>query len=86
MKKPKKLWAFWASAYIGPWYKTPQRVLFNEDLGSYWRKCGSAHVEGQGLYQERGYTSFAHSDKKEVEKFMQGFFAARDLLSGFFKY
>jgi hypothetical protein len=76
------LWAFWANGY-GPWYKTPQRV--EKRGGVYWHRDRDSSVPSAGLFQSAGYIAFAHSDKKAVQTFMDGFLSCRHLLAPFFR-
>lgn len=80
----KEAWAFWANMN-GPWWKTPQRVTHRQDIGGWWRRCGNADVEGMGLRERKdhGYLTFASRDKKEVQRFINGFLAARRLMARF---
>lgn len=80
----KEVWAFWANMN-GPWWKTPQRVKHNAQIGGWWRSCGNAGVDGMGLSwrEDHGYLTFASHDKAEVEKFIRGFMAARRLVARF---
>lgn len=80
------MWAFWANAY-GPWFKTPQKVEVKDDDFDFgwWRKCGNCDAKKVGLDQREGYLCYAHPDKKEVEKFIRGFMACRDLAGRFFR-
>jgi hypothetical protein len=84
MKKPETMWAFWANKY-GPFHKTPQKVKMHYGIGEWVHKNEEYCAEKQGLDQRDGYICFSHPDKKEVEKFMQGFFACRELIGDFFK-
>ncbi len=82
--KPEQLWAFWANSH-GPWNKSPKIVYWDEDLKEYYSKDGNSNIQKFGLNMLEGYISFADKDKKEVQKFINGFMACRELLSGFFK-
>ena len=82
--KPTKLWAFWANTH-GPASQTPEAVRLHKGLSSYWDKSQNFEVEKEGLVHGNGYLCFAHRDKKEVEKFITGFFACKNLLAGFFE-
>ena len=82
-KKPDKLYAFWANT-SGPWYDKPRLVKYNTTLDSWWDTGGNADTSFEGLEAQDGYVAFAHRDKKEVQKFMDGFNACRKLLSPFF--
>ena len=78
------MWAFWANVY-GPFYEKPQKVKLNHSLGEWFHKNEEHCIEKQGLDQQVGYLTFAHPDQKEVEKFIKGFFACRELIGDFFK-
>ncbi len=84
MNKPRILWAFWANKH-GPWHKQPVKVIYNKDLDSWWSSGKDDDVvEKEGLVQYDHYVCFVHRDKKEVDKFIQGFMACRTLLKSFF--
>ena len=95
MKKPKKttavparplarrvMWAFWANR-SGPWTAVPVRVVRGV-CDEYWDKEGDNCVKKAGVYHSDGYMYFASYDRKEVEKFIDGFEACRLMLRGFF--
>lgn len=82
MNKQKELWAFWANKH-GPWWKTPQKVTFS--FPYYFHKNGDAFIEKPGIIAEDHYIAFADKDKKEVQKFINGFMACRKLLSSFYR-
>lgn len=84
MKKPEKLWAFWANAY-GPWYKKPHLVTMDTDTGLYWHSNRNYSIKKEGLEHRGGYLAFAHRDRSEVEKFFNGFMACRRLFAQFYK-
>lgn len=83
-KQPEAMWAFWADATNGPWWVTPQPVVLGRD-GRWMRSCGKAGVTGRGfIQQDFGFVTFAHQDKREVQKFIDGFMACRRLAGRFF--
>lgn len=83
--KPQKLWAFWANTH-GPWNTTPQQVkLLYGDIEKWWSADMNSDVEQIGLVEKDGYVCFAHPDKADVERFIEGFMACRELLRGFFE-
>lgn len=75
------LWAFWANTN-GPWWKSPQKVKRN--ISYYYHKNGNASIEREGLVISSGHLAFADKDKKEVQKFIDGFMACRKLMAGFY--
>jgi hypothetical protein len=85
-KNPKVIWAFCANKF-GPWFKVPRKLVLDESFSHpYWSDGRDTSVQDKiGLVSREGYLCFSHEDKKEVEKFMHGFFECRKLLSGFFK-
>lgn len=84
MKQPKELWAFWANR-SGPWWATPQKVKRDDKLASYWHKNGNADIRSEGVTEDGdGYLAFAHRDKNEVQKFIDGFMACRRMMAGFY--
>lgn len=90
MKKPPKfLWAFWANMN-GPWFIIPQKVTIDRDMFEiyddiiWYDKTGNHDIKKIGLFECDGYLAFAHENKKEVQKFINGFMACRKLLSKFY--
>ena len=72
----KQVWAFWANRN-GPWFKHPQKV--GEDG---WHRNGNAGVTKLGIEKiDDVYVCFASYDKKEVQRFIDGFNACRYLLA-----
>jgi hypothetical protein len=86
MSKENEAWAFWANTK-GPWFNTPQRVKRRSITLGWWRSCGNCDVQKMGLDEdtEHGYLTFASHDKAEVQKFINGFMAARRCMAPFFK-
>jgi hypothetical protein len=82
LKSKDEAWAFFANTY-GPWWKTPKRVLKKSQLDGWWTSCGSADVKKMGLHETGGVVCFASRDKKEVQRFIDGFMAARRLVACF---
>lgn len=78
--KPEIMWAFWAKR-SGPFFKLPQRVICygKSSYDFWWHRNGNYSITKQGLYIDNNYISFAHPDKKEVQKFIVGFNACRGL-------
>ncbi len=81
--QPQQLWAFWANTF-GPFYTTPQRVYFKDGMGnSWWHKNQNHDISGVGEHRKGGYVTFAHTDKKVVQSYIDGFSAAQHLLRSF---
>lgn len=84
--KNKTMWAFWANLN-GPQFKTPKKAIFDDDscLQNWWTEDDQLSVNKTGLEKSHGHLIFADPDKKEVQKFIDGFMACRELAGGFFK-
>lgn len=83
--KTKEVWAFNANKF-GPWTKKPVKLTIQ--CGDRWLSDDErhdTHCEKLGLHiRDRGFLSYASTDKKEVQRFIDGFLACRELLKSFF--
>ena len=88
-KQPKQLWAFLADKN-GPKYKTAQKIIYNEEFGTWWYEDGIyelREIKGAGLTINDFYDfiCYASSNKKDVDLFISGFNSCRTILAPFFK-
>lgn len=80
-----KAWAFYATVY-GPLGEKPFRISYSEGTESWWASDCETEVLGLGLVNPHGSktcVTFASQGKKEVQKFVDGFMAARRLMAVF---
>ena len=84
--KTKEVWAFNANKF-GPWTKKPVRLTVHCG-GNTWRSSDEwqeTHCDKLGLQITDGaFLSYASRDKKDVQRFIDGFLACRELLKSFF--
>ena len=79
IEDPPFLWAFWTNQYGCAW-RTPQKVFRVPGLAGWWHTNGNAHVQCTGLVtadRTNGYTVYASHERRLVETFIQGYFAAQ---------
>lgn len=78
---PKKfLWGAVVNLGGGLLTEKPKKFFYNEEFGNWYSSNNQDEVECEGLNVEDGYTTFTSHNKQEVEAFINGVKALRDIL------